>query len=93
MSCFYRYRVFWNDECDSYKSRESTGIVVGESFTNAMENLSRYFGEDAIYRIEAEIITASPVIEDEELLDAIADTGIGAGPFLEAASKELERLD
>ncbi len=58
---FYKYDIGWYD---SYHDQEtySKGIVFGNNYGNATDNLIRNYGEDVVFEISLKGI----VTEDEE---------------------------
>jgi hypothetical protein len=51
---FYKYQVQFYDEDNGF-SRIAGGITADESYTEAMKNIARFYGDDAIERISIEI--------------------------------------
>lgn len=51
---FYKYRVKFYDE-DSNFSRIANGIAADETYVEAMKNIVRFYGENAIEEIFLEI--------------------------------------
>ena len=64
----YIYEVNWYSEIDESK-KQSKGIVVGNSYEDAINNLSRFYGEDEISCIKIEYVSDNIVIEVPEYVN------------------------
>ena len=69
----FRYKVEFYDEIDEEKKIQS-GFVIGEDYSQAIENLCKWFGEENIINI----LTLYPledisVYDDEELKEIIGE--------------------
>lgn len=51
---FYKYRVKFYDEDNNF-SRIADGITADEAYVDAMKNIVRFYGDDAIEEIFIEI--------------------------------------
>lgn len=52
---FYEYKIRFYDEID-YKLHAVNGIVVGETFNEAFDRITAYYGEQNIEHIEMEYV-------------------------------------
>ena len=68
----YKYKVHGHDGIESFNG---TGIVLGSTFEEASRNLSDYYDEDALTKIELIYATDDLVIPlDESCTDKIIDS-------------------
>lgn len=64
----YIYEVNWYSEIDESK-KQNKGIVVGDSYGDAVNTLSRFYGEDEISHIKIEYVSDNIVIEVPEYVN------------------------
>lgn len=68
----YKYKVSGHDGIESFNE---TGIVLGSTFEEASRNLSDYYDDDALIKIELVYATDDLVIPlDEAIADKIIDS-------------------
>jgi hypothetical protein len=85
---FYRYKIEWYD--DSWELRTARGIVIGSSFNDVADKLTEYY--ESISTLYIEALADDFLMEDEEILKALEDTGAGAGPQIMAAITEATEV-
>ena len=68
----FTYKVEYYDEVD-YATHVKTGFLHAERFGEAMEQLSEYYGEKAIGRVELEAWVDGPIELPESLLREVME--------------------
>ena len=92
MRTFYKYTVLWLDEYNEtkpWKDTESSGLVTGESFKDAIAIVERLY--DYIQTITLDCVNDDEALDFEDLLlylNPQADRNSAVGPQIIAALKE-----
>lgn len=66
---FYKYSMTYYDEFDNVERKEE-GIIVGATYSAAVENLTKYYGEDAIIELSiTQVNMSESILTEEEIKD------------------------
>ena len=52
----FKYRVGWYNEVHNWDKTVNTGIVLADTFAEAMENITRYYGDKSMEHCTIECI-------------------------------------
>lgn len=71
----YKFVVKYVDTDDNYKEITERGLLIAEKYTEAVEQLIEYFGEDEIVSFSIEYVTDHSVIvvSTEEAINDIVE--------------------
>lgn len=71
----YKFVVKYADTDDNYKEITERGLLIAEKYTEAVEQLIEYFGEDEIVSFSIEYVTDHSVIvvSTEEAINDIVE--------------------
>lgn len=66
---FYKYSMTYYDEYENVERKED-GIIIGNTYAAAVENLTKYYGDDAIVEFSITQINMSEnILSEEEIKD------------------------
>lgn len=74
MITIYKYVVIFYDDMEE-KDMVNKGYVIAENYKEAMEKVTKYYGDDSIDKVFLSAITYGSLIEIEEMTPAEDDIG------------------